>query len=75
MPSTIAYEDAVDLLDGDHKLVQKLFLDYQALHESARLPPAGNAGLKICQDLERPHADRGGDLLPAPCGAHRGRRR
>jgi len=33
MASTIAYEDAVDLLDGDHKLVQKLFIQYQTLHE------------------------------------------
>lgn len=33
MPSTIAYEDAVDLLDGDHKLVQKLFIQYRTLHE------------------------------------------
>jgi hemerythrin superfamily protein len=33
MPTTIAYEDAVDLLDGDHKLVQKLFIQYQVFHE------------------------------------------
>jgi hemerythrin superfamily protein len=33
MPASIAYEDAVDLLDGDHKLVQKLFIQYQTLRE------------------------------------------
>jgi hemerythrin superfamily protein len=31
MPTAIAYEDAVDLLDGDHKLVQKLFIQYETL--------------------------------------------
>ena len=33
MPDIIAYEDAVDLLDSDHKLVQKLFIQYQTFHE------------------------------------------
>jgi hemerythrin superfamily protein len=33
MPAAIAYEDAVDLLDSDHKLVQKLFLQYETLRE------------------------------------------
>ena len=31
MSATLPYEDAVDLLDADHKLDQKLFLDYQGL--------------------------------------------
>jgi hypothetical protein len=30
MSATLSYEDAVDLLDADHKLAQKMFLDYQA---------------------------------------------
>lgn len=33
MSTAIPYEDAVDLLDGDHKLVQKLFIQYQTLRE------------------------------------------
>jgi hemerythrin superfamily protein len=33
MPTDIAYEDAVDLLDSDHKLVQKLFIQYETLKE------------------------------------------
>jgi hypothetical protein len=31
--STLSYEDAIDPLDADHQLVQKLFLDYQALSD------------------------------------------
>jgi hemerythrin superfamily protein len=33
MPQPIAYEDAVDLLDADHKAVKKLFIDFNALCE------------------------------------------
>jgi len=33
MRNAIAYEDAVDLLDSDHKLVQKLFIQYQTFAE------------------------------------------
>lgn len=33
MSQPIAYEDAVDLLDADHKAVKKLFIDYDALCE------------------------------------------
>ena len=49
MPTTIAYEDAVNLLDSDHKLVQKLFIRYQTLHEfgapaaTARSSPSASA--------------------------------
>jgi hemerythrin superfamily protein len=53
MPSTIAYEDAVDLLDGDHKLVQKLFIQYQTFHEFGA--PATDRQLlaeRICAALE-----------------------
>ena len=52
MSATLTYEDAVDLLDADHKLVQKLFLDYQAMCEDGA-PPRAKQELanKICQDL------------------------
>jgi hemerythrin superfamily protein len=33
MSQPIAYEDAVDLLDADHKAVKKLFIDFNALCE------------------------------------------
>jgi len=52
MPRTIAYEDAVDLLDSDHKLVQKLFIQYQTLTESGA-PDADRQKLaeRICAAL------------------------
>ena len=52
MSATLFYEDAIDLLDADHKLVQKLFIDFQALCEDGG--PAevkGQLVRKICQDL------------------------
>ncbi|UUX95490.1 hemerythrin domain-containing protein [Aquabacterium sp. J223] len=52
MSATLAYVDAVDLLDADHKLVQKLFLDYQALCDNGAAPEAKQRlALKICGDL------------------------
>ena len=52
MSATLAYEDAVDLLDADHKLVQKLFLDYQGLAGDGGPPELKRQiALKICQDL------------------------
>jgi len=52
MSATLSYEDVVDLLDADHKLVQKLFLDYQGLCEDGGPPEAKQQlALKICQDL------------------------
>jgi len=33
MKSSLAYDDAVDLLDADHKAVKKMFIDYDALCE------------------------------------------
>lgn len=52
MTATLSYEDAVDLLDADHKLVQKLFLDYQGLCEDDGPSEARRQlALKICQDL------------------------
>ena len=35
MKNPVAYEDAVDLLDADHKAVKKMFIDYGALCEDA----------------------------------------
>lgn len=52
MSSTLAYGDAVDLLDADHKLAQKQFLDYQGLCDAGAPPKARQQlALKICQDL------------------------
>lgn len=52
MSATLSYEDAVDLLDADHKLVQKLFLDYQGLcDDGAPSEARRQLALKICQDL------------------------
>ena len=52
MSATLFYEDAVDLLDADHKLVQKLFLDYQGLcDDGAPSEARRQLALKICQDL------------------------
>jgi hemerythrin superfamily protein len=52
MSATLAYEDAIDLLDADHKLAQKLFRDYQGLSEDgAPSEDRRQLALKICQDL------------------------
>ena len=52
MSATLSYEDAIDLLDADHKLVQKLFLDFQGLSGDEGPPEAKRQlALKICQDL------------------------
>ena len=52
MSATLEYEDAVDLLDADHQLVQKLFIDYQGLCDDDG-PSEAKAQLarKICEDL------------------------
>lgn len=52
MSTAIAYEDAVDLLDGDHKMVQKLFIQYKTLHEFGA-PAADREKLaqRICAEL------------------------
>ena len=52
MPTAIAYEDAVDLLDADHKLVQKLFIQYETLREFGA-PPADRQMLaeRICAEI------------------------
>ena len=52
MSETLSYQDAVDLLDADHKLVQKLFLDYQTLSDDGGPAEARRKlAQKICQDL------------------------
>lgn len=52
MKETIAFDDAVDLLDADHKAVKKLFIDYNALCEDGA-PAAAKRSLaeRICQEL------------------------
>lgn len=47
-----AYDDAVDLLDADHKAVKKLFIDFNALCEDGA-PPDTRRHLadKICAEL------------------------
>src|SRR3954469_6960319 len=52
MSATLSYPDAVDLLDADHKLVQKMFIDYQGMHEDgAPAEVKRQLAMKICQDL------------------------
>jgi hemerythrin superfamily protein len=48
----IAYEDAVDLLDADHKAVKKLFITFKALCDD-EAPAAEKQAVaeKICQEL------------------------
>jgi len=47
-----AYEDAVDLLDADHKAVKKLFIDFNALCDDGAAPQAREqVASKICQAL------------------------
>jgi len=52
MSASLSYEDAVDLLDADHKLAQKLFLEYQAMCDDGAPPGARQKlALKICSEL------------------------
>ena len=52
MSETVAYEDAVDLLDADHKAVKKLFITYNALCDD-KAPPKEKQKLaeRICREL------------------------
>ena len=52
MTERVAYDDAVDLLDADHKAVKKMFLDHAALCEGGS-PAAAKHLLaqRICQAL------------------------
>ncbi len=52
MTQAVAYEDAVDLLDADHKAVKALFIKYNALCDDGA--PAGDkqpVAQKICNEL------------------------
>jgi hemerythrin superfamily protein len=52
MPKTIPFEDAVDLLDADHKAVKQMFIDYDSL--CGDQAPAGERqalAQRICQAL------------------------
>ena len=52
MTQAVAYEDAVDLLDADHKAVKALFIKYNALCDDGA--PAGDkqpVAQKICKEL------------------------
>ena len=52
MKEKVPYEDAVDLLDADHKAVKKMFIDYTALCENQALADDRRVlALKICAAL------------------------
>ena len=52
MKERIPYDDAVDLLEADHKAVKKMFMDYAALCEDGAPAPAKRMlAQRICQDL------------------------
>ena len=52
MKATVPFENAVDLLDADHKAVKQMFIDYSALCEDAAPAEARRAlAEKICQAL------------------------
>ena len=52
MKTLVAYEDAVDLLDADHKAVKRMFIDYGVLCEdSAPADQKGALAERICQAL------------------------
>lgn len=52
MKEPIAYEDAVDVLDADHNVVKKMFIDYGALiEEDAPSPAKRDLAHRICQAL------------------------
>lgn len=52
MKENVPYEDAVDLLDADHKAVKKMFIDYNVLCEDqAPADDKSLLALKICTAL------------------------
>jgi hypothetical protein len=52
MKATVPFENAVDLLDADHKAVKKMFIDYNALCEDEAAADAKKAlAQRICQAL------------------------
>lgn len=53
MPSTTPYEDAVELLDNDHRFVKQMFIDYGALCDDDAEPERRSAlAANIVQSLE-----------------------
>ena len=51
-PTPPAYEDVLLLLDADHKLVKKMFIEYAGLVEDdAPAAAKQQLALKICQDI------------------------
>jgi hemerythrin superfamily protein len=52
MTQPVPYEDALDLLDADHKLVKKLFIEFKGLCDDGA-PPGIKQQIaqKICQEL------------------------
>ena len=52
MKELVAYDDAVDLLDADHKAVKKMFIDHAALCEDIAPAPAKRMlAQRICKAL------------------------
>ena len=52
MPPPIPYENAIDLLDADHKAVKQLFIQYDALCEDgAPAEDKQQLAEKICQEI------------------------
>ena len=52
MKQPVAFDDAVDLLDADHKAVKKMFMDHAALCEDGAPAPAKHMlEQRICQAL------------------------
>ena len=52
MNTTVAYDDAVDLLEADHQAVKKMFIDYGALCDDAAPTTVKRAlAQRICQAL------------------------
>lgn len=52
MPKSPAYDDAIDLLDADHKAVKKMFIDYSALvDDEAPGDVRRTLALSVCEAL------------------------
>jgi len=52
MTPTVPFENAVDLLDADHKAVKQMFIEYDALCEDAAPAPARRTvAEKICEAI------------------------
>ncbi|MDQ2734273.1 MAG: hemerythrin domain-containing protein [Pseudomonadota bacterium] len=52
MKEKVPYENAVDLLDADHKAVKKMFIDFNAMCDDGDPPEAkGVLAQRICQAL------------------------